>query len=49
MKLKIKKKKIDILINNAGIYGPIDKFEKTVKDWLKAFNINFHGEICIEK
>ena len=44
--IKNKEKKIDILINNAGIYGPIDKFEKTnAKDWLKAFNINFHGSL----
>ena len=36
--------KIDILINNAGIYGPIGSFiNNDTKHWLKAMNINMSG------
>ena len=39
-------KKIDILISNAGVYGPIGKFEETnTKEWKKAFDINFFGSL----
>lgn len=39
-------KKIDILISNAGVYGPIGKFEETNSlKWKKAFEINFFGSI----
>ena len=39
-------KKIDILISNAGVYGPIGKFEEInpIK-WKKYFEINFFGSI----
>jgi len=34
-------KKIDILINNAGVWGPIGNFDKNNwKKWLEALNIN---------
>tara|TARA_Y100000389_G_scaffold64386_1_gene60432 strand:- start:975 stop:1832 length:858 start_codon:yes stop_codon:yes gene_type:complete len=39
-------KKIDILISNAGVYGPIGKFEEiNPLKWKKAFEINFFGSI----
>lgn len=31
---------VDILVNNLGIYEPVDFFESKDKDWLKMFNIN---------
>jgi NAD(P)-dependent dehydrogenase (short-subunit alcohol dehydrogenase family) len=35
---------IDILICNAGIIGPIDKFlENNLQDWELAFNVNLYG------
>lgn len=41
-----KLKKIHILINNAGIYGPIGPFEKiNLKDWQKALQINLMGMV----
>jgi NADP-dependent 3-hydroxy acid dehydrogenase YdfG len=37
---------IDILICNAGVIGPIDKFLETdLKDWQEAFNVNFYGTL----
>ena len=43
---KNKLKKIDILGNNADIYGPIGPFEKVnLKEWEKAFWINFMGMV----
>lgn len=40
-KILIKFKKIDILINNAGVWGPIGNFEKIVwNKWIEAININ---------
>lgn len=41
-----KLKKINILVNNAGIYGPIGLFEKIeLKEWQKAIQINFLGMV----
>jgi NAD(P)-dependent dehydrogenase (short-subunit alcohol dehydrogenase family) len=37
---------IDVLINNAGIIGPIDTFlEIDPIDWLKVFDVNLFGSI----
>lgn len=45
-KIKSKHKKIDILINNAAINGPMGKFENiSLRVWKKAFNINFFGSL----
>ena len=45
--ITIKKfKRIDILINNAGIYGPKGNIEKTSWDeWVKAIEINLFGSV----
>lgn len=38
--------KIDILINNAGIYGPIGPFQKlNLIEWKKTFDINLMGMV----
>jgi len=43
-KIIYKEKKIDVLINNAGIYGPMGFYEKNnYKYWREAFEINFFG------
>lgn len=43
---KKKLKKINILVNNAGIYGPIGQFEKVdLNDWRKALDINLMGTV----
>jgi NADP-dependent 3-hydroxy acid dehydrogenase YdfG len=35
---------IDVLICNAGLIGPIDRFlENNLEDWELAFNVNFYG------
>jgi NAD(P)-dependent dehydrogenase (short-subunit alcohol dehydrogenase family) len=35
---------IDVLICNAGVIGPIDRFmENKVRDWEYAFNVNLYG------
>lgn len=50
LKEKIKKKTnlLDVLINNAGIYGEINPFYKSnFKDWKKAFETNFFGTYLI--
>ena len=39
--IKNKLSKIDILINNVGIYKSQSFFETTNEDWLKQFNVNF--------
>lgn len=45
-----KKKKIDLLINNAGTYGEINKFtECNFKNWIKSININFLSHIFLIK
>lgn len=31
---------IDILINNLGIFEPVDYFDATDKDWYKQFEVN---------
>ena len=39
-------KKIHILVNNAGIYGPIGPFERVnLEDWQQALQINFMGMV----
>ncbi len=41
-------KKIDVLINNAGIYGPKGHIEKVNWDeWVKAIEINLFGSILL--
>lgn len=43
-----KLKKIDILINNAGIYGSVGPFESlSLNMWLKTFEINFMGMVFL--
>jgi 3-oxoacyl-[acyl-carrier protein] reductase len=49
-KIKFKFKKIDIIINNAGIWGPIGKFEYcSWKKWISAININLFASIYLVK
>ena len=49
-KIISKNNKIDILINNAGVNGPMGKFEDIdIKIWKKAFNINFYGSLYFYK
>ena len=41
-------KKIDVLVNNAGIYGPMGNFEKVNwNEWVKAIQINLFGSILL--
>ena len=41
---------VDILICNAGVIGPIDKFlENELQDWQKAFDINLYGVMNLIK
>ena len=43
-----KLKKIHILVNNAGVYGPIGAFEKvSLEDWQEAMQINFMGMVYL--
>lgn len=45
-----KRKKIDLLINNAGTYGEINKFtECNFKSWIQCININFLSHIFLIK
>lgn len=38
--------KVDVLVNNAGIYGPIGKlFEADLNHWKKALEINLFGTV----
>jgi 3-oxoacyl-[acyl-carrier protein] reductase len=47
-KILIKFKKIDILINNAGIWGPIGNFEKTIwSEWIEAINVNLIASVYL--
>jgi NAD(P)-dependent dehydrogenase (short-subunit alcohol dehydrogenase family) len=47
---KKKFKKIDVIINAAGIYGSIGKIEETkFNEWKKAIEINFFGTYLICK
>ena len=40
------KGRVDILINAAGIYGPIDKLEKIKpRDWAYTFSVNVFGTV----
>ncbi len=42
--------RIDILINNAGVYGPIGLFEKVnLREWKKAFEINLMGMVNLSQ
>lgn len=35
---------IDVVINNAGVWGPVDKFaDIALDDWYEAININLLG------
>jgi 3-oxoacyl-[acyl-carrier protein] reductase len=47
--MTIKKfKKIDVLVNNAGIYGPKGYIEKIKwNEWVKAIQINLFGSILL--
>lgn len=50
--LKIKKRysKIDVIINNAGIYGEVGKFyQSEFKKWKNAINVNLFGTFLICK
>lgn len=39
---------VDVLICNAGVIGPIDKFLETEhREWQKAFDINLYGTISL--
>ena len=41
-------KKIDVLVNNAGIYGPMGSIEKiNWDDWVRAIQINMLGSILL--
>lgn len=43
-------KSLDILISNAGVYGPKGSFEKVSwSEWKKAFNVNFFGSVYVIK
>lgn len=43
-------KKIDVLVSNAGVYGPKGDFEKiSWLEWKKAFKINCFGSIYLIK
>lgn len=45
-----KLKKINILVNNAGVYGPIGPFEKlNLREWKKAFGINLMGMVNLSQ
>ena len=45
-----KLKKIDVLINNAAIHGPIDLFHKTSsKQWKDLFQVNFFSPVALTK
>ena len=42
--------KIDVLINNAGVYGPIGPYEELDwNEWLEALNINLIGSLLTIK
>ena len=41
---------VDVLVNNAGVYGPMGALEESDWDhWIKAFNINFFGSVLLIK
>jgi len=43
-------KKVDVIINCAGVFGPIDIFDKTNSEqWKKTFEINTYGPYLIIK
>lgn len=42
--------KIDVLVNNAGVYGPLGAIEDNDwKEWVKAIEINLLGNVYITK
>ena len=42
--------KVDVLVNNAGVYGPKGNIEKiNWKEWIKALEINLFGSILLCK
>ena len=48
LKVVKKYKKIDVLINSAGIYGPIGQFHtNNLKDWEQAIKINLFGVVNV--
>lgn len=49
-KISKKFKKLDILISNAGVYGPKGPLVETNwKSWKKGFEINFYGSVFLIK
>ncbi|MFT3678693.1 MAG: SDR family oxidoreductase [Ferruginibacter sp.] len=48
-KLRSELPAVDILINNMGIYEPVNFFDSTDEDWLKLFNINVMSGIRLTR